>query len=416
MTAPGRPRARDPLRFIVLQPGARMNYAVPALLARAGMLERFYTDVCADVGMLRHLGPLWPERMRPKPVARLLGRRLPREIPSHTVRQVPFASFAQLALRQLPHRSRFLNGGAEPERPMIERVRSDGFAAAAALYTVLINSDLELVREARARGLKTVHEVMIGPDVGRWIHEEQASFPGIEESLTPEWIQAGNERDARKYQLSDLILVPSEFVRRSVLALGADPARIATVPYGLDQRWLDQVNEPVSGRVLFVGSVGLRKGSHYLAAASRILQDRRVACEVRVVGPYCPKAIAHPAFRGPTYVGQVPRSRIMAEFRRADVFVLPTLCDSFALVHLEAMACGVPVITTPNCGSVVRDGIDGFIVPIRDAAAIADKVELLLTDRDLRERMGRSARERTREFTSARYGERLIGALDTLAQ
>ena len=90
----------------------------------------------------------------------------------------------------------------------------------------------------------------------------------------------------------------------------------------------------------------------------------------------------------------MPRSRILDEFRRADVFVLPTLCDSFALVHLEAMACGVPVITTPNCGSVVRAGVDGFIVPIRDAAAIADKVELLLTDRALRARMGRSARER----------------------
>jgi glycosyltransferase involved in cell wall biosynthesis len=136
---------------------------------------------------------------------------------------------------------------------------------------------------------------------------------------------------------------------------------------------------------------------------------------VRVIGPYCPEAISHPAFHGPTYVGQVPRSRVMDEFRRADLFVLPSLCDSFALVHLEAMACGVPVITTPNCGSVVRDGVDGFIVPIRDAAAIADKVELLLTDRGLRARMGRSARERAKEFTWARYGERLIGALNTLA-
>ena len=45
--------------------------------------------------------------------------------------------------------------------------------------------------------------------------------------------------------------------------------------------------------------------------------------------------------------------------------MLPTLADSFGLVHLEALACGVPVITTPHCGSVVRDGVEGFIVPIR---------------------------------------------------
>jgi glycosyltransferase involved in cell wall biosynthesis len=270
------------------------------------------------------------------------------------VRQVPLASFANLALRRFPHRQRQLNGWTEPDGRMIERVRRDDFASADALYTVLINSDLDLVREAQARGIRTVHEVMIGPDVGHWVRAEQALFPGIEESVLPEQIRAGSERDARKYELSDLILVPSEFVRRSVLGLGADPERIATVPYGLDESWLDQISEPVPGRVLFVGSVGLRKGSHHLAAACRLLERRRVACEVRVV-------------------------------------------------------------TTPNCGSAVRDGVDGFIVPIRDAEAIADKVELLLSDRELRARMGRSARERARKFTWERYGERLLGALARLA-
>jgi glycosyltransferase involved in cell wall biosynthesis len=414
MTSPSPNEARDPLRFIVLQPGARMSYAVPALLARAGMLERFYTDICADVGLLRYLGPMWPGRLRPKPIARLLGRRLPPEISLRAVRQVPCSSCAHLALRQLPNGRRYHNGWSEPGRRMIELVRKDGFAGANALYTVLINSDLDLVREARARGVRTVHEVMIRPDVGQWVQEEQALFPGIEASVASERIRQGIERDALKYALSDLILVPSAFVRRAVLALGGDPKRIATVPYGLDEWWLDQENEPLPGRVLFVGSVRLLKGSHYLAAASRILRRRGVACEVRVVGPYRHDVIRHPAFHGPAYVGQVPRSRIVDEFRRADIFVFPTLCDSFGIVQLEAMACGVPVITTPNCGSVVRDGVDGFIVPIRDALAIADRVEQLLTDRTLRARMGQSARERAREFTWQRYGERLIGALNKL--
>ena len=420
MLSPTRGSVRDmgsatDLRFIVLQPGARMSYAVPALLARAGMLERFYTDICADVGLLRYLGPIWPDRMRPRPVARLLGRQLPPEIMPSVVRQVPFSSFADQALRRFPNGRRYLDGWTAPDPRLIELVRRDGFAGANALYTVLINSDVDLVREAQARGIRTVHEVMIGPDVGRWVREEQSLFPGIEQSVLPARIREGNERDALKYERSDLILVPSEFVRRSVLELGADPRKIAAVPYGLDEWWLDQVNEPVPGRVLFVGSVGLRKGSHYLAEASRILAQRRAECEVRVVGPYRSDVIRHAAFKGPTYVGQVPRSRIGDEFRRADVFVLPTLCDSFALVHLEAMACGVPVITTPNCGAVVRDGIDGFIVPIRDAAAIADKVELLLTDRALRDRMGASARERAREFSWERYGQRLLSALERLA-
>jgi glycosyltransferase involved in cell wall biosynthesis len=102
---------------------------------------------------------------------------------------------------------------------------------------------------------------------------------------------------------------------------------------------------------------------------------------------------------------------VQEEFRRADLFVLPTLAEGMALVHLEAMACGVPVITTPNCGSVVRDGLEGFIVPIRDPRALADRTQQLLEDRDLRQRMGAAARKRARDYTWARYGERLLSAL-----
>ena len=107
----------------------------------------------------------------------------------------------------------------------------------------------------------------------------------------------------------------------------------------------------------------------------------------------------------------MPRSQVQEEFHQADIFVLPTLADSFGLVHLEAMACGVPVITTPHCGAVVRDGVDGFIVPIRDAVALADRIQQLLEDRPLRNQMGASAKLRAKEFTWARYGERLLAAL-----
>ena len=75
------------------------------------------------------------------------------------------------------------------------------------------------------------------------------------------------------------------------------------------------------------------------------------------------------------------------------------------------MACGVPVITTPNCGSVVRDGIEGFIVPIRDSNLLAERIEQLVTDRQLRNRMGQAAKERAREYTWACYGQRLLQAI-----
>jgi hypothetical protein len=155
------------LRFIVLQPGARMHYAVPALLARAGMLARLYTDVCADVGALRHLQSLWPDRLRPRPIARLLGRRLPPEVAPSLVRQVPIRALADRLLQGLAV-ARHLDGWLDPTRSMMNLVRKDGFAGANALYTLLINSDLELVEEARSRGIMVVHEAITPPHIG-WI-------------------------------------------------------------------------------------------------------------------------------------------------------------------------------------------------------------------------------------------------------
>jgi len=71
----------------------------------------------------------------------------------------------------------------------------------------------------------------------------------------------------------------------------------------------------------------------------------------------------------------------------------------------------LPIITTPNAGSVVRDGVDGFIVPVRDAEAIAGKLELLARDRDLLAWMSANALARSREFTVEKYGERLLAAI-----
>jgi glycosyltransferase involved in cell wall biosynthesis len=72
----------------------------------------------------------------------------------------------------------------------------------------------------------------------------------------------------------------------------------------------------------------------------------------------------------------------------------------------------VPVITTPDVGAVVRNGSDGLIVPGRAAQALADAIARIVSDRALRERMSRNARERAAEFTLERYGERLLKALD----
>ena len=129
--------------------------------------------------------------------------------------------------------------------------------------------------------------------------------------------------------------------------------------------------------------MGLRKGSHYLTGAARQLAPER-NIEIVVAGPVPAGLLAHDVMQGPTYLGQVPRSEVMQEFRRADIFVLPTLSDGSALSHFEALAMGLPVITTPCWGSVVRDGVDGFIVEPDDHEALVGGIRELVGDRELR--------------------------------
>jgi len=391
------------LRFLVLQIGARMHYAVPALLAEAGMLEHFYTDICGNVGFPKLIDDVAPKSVQPAALKRLLGRQLPPEIPTEKVTTCSLTTIASYFQKTRSRKNLI-------EETLKHKVLKDNFRNANAIYTNLINSDLDLVAKAREQGISIAFEAFISPEVPYILQKERDLVPGLEPQDPQQEIQEGTERDRLKWSYSDLIIVPSEFVRDGIVRLGGDPNRIAIVPYGISQQWLSYQNQPQKGRILFVGTVGLRKGNHYLAEATRCLQQRHIQFKMRVVGPYSPEILDRPEFQGPTYIGQIPRSEVKQEFIQADFFVLPTLCEGMATVHLEALACGLPVITTPNCGSVVRDGIDGFIVPIRDSQTLADRIEQLLTNRALRDRMSHNAKERAKQFTWQQYRENLLAA------
>ena len=107
----------------------------------------------------------------------------------------------------------------------------------------------------------------------------------------------------------------------------------------------------------------------------------------------------------------MPRLQMAEQYAWADVFLLPSISEGSASVCYEALADGLPVITTPNAGSVVRDGVDGFIVPIRNAEAIVQKLELLARDREMLAWMSANANLRSTEFTVEKYSQRMLEKL-----
>lgn len=150
-------------------------------------------------------------------------------------------------------------------------------------------------------------------------------------------------------------------------------------------------------RVL-LGQVNIRKGIPYLIEAARLMKGTPVQFDI--VGPI---SIADQfVVSAPSNVrfhGSVTRDKVQNFYSQADVFVLPTISDGFALTQLEAMSHGLPVITTPNCGDVVTDGVDGFLVPARNAAALAEALLKLAEDPERLQAMQESARDRVTAFS-----------------
>jgi glycosyltransferase involved in cell wall biosynthesis len=110
-------------------------------------------------------------------------------------------------------------------------------------------------------------------------------------------------------------------------------------------------------------------------------------------------------------VGPVPRTEMGEHFGWAPVFALPSICEGPATVTYEALPRGLPVVCTPNTGSVVRDGIDGYIVPPRDTGSLVARLDMLAGDSRLLAQMSANALAHASEFTVGRYGQRLLAAL-----
>ncbi len=401
-------------KIVVSQLGARMHYAVPRILAANGRLAHFYTDICATKGWPRLLDQI-PAGLLPNAVKRLIGRR-PTGIPMNRV--TAFSSFGlHSAVRRLAGR------GPETEtrnaiwagRGFSERVARAGFHGAAGLYA-FSGDALEQLAAAKAAGLFTVLEQMIAPRdvVEQLLAEEQQRFPQWEDRAAKNpFAVAFADRERGEWALADLILCPSDFVRSTLIASGADPARCALVPYGVDARFAvpDRRHRDGPIRILTVGQVGLRKGSPYVVEAARRLGP---STTVRMVGSsHLSPAVRSRIAEAVELTGPIPRSEMREQFAWADVFLLPSLCEGSATATYEALGAGLPVITTENTGSVVRDGIEGFIVPIRDPSAIVEAAHRL-ADPDLRRRMSEAAVSRAADFTVERYGARLLAALATV--
>jgi len=400
------------IQVCVCQIGARLHYGAARSMECKGALETLYTDICALRGWPSLLRAI-PRALRPAALKRLLGRD-PTGIPREKIEMFSRLGIEyQWRLSKCKTEGERIRAHLQMGKQFSERVARKGFKGATHVYGFSC-AGLELFQAARALGLRTVVELpLAASEVEHEIlREEWERYPDWEPfSRSDEERGEFAVRERKEWDAVDTIVVPSRFVASSLEKVGISADRYTIVPYGVSDFSQQSVRLAHDGplRVLTVGSVTLRKGPQYTFEASKLLGRE---FDFRLVGGCSfSDSVKRDIQKRIHLTGNVPRSEVKAHFQWADVFLLPSLCEGMATVLIEALSSGLPVIATENSGLEINDGVDGFLVPIRSPAAIAERLEKLASDPALLLEMTRNARKRSEDFTLEAYSERLYRAI-----
>jgi alpha-maltose-1-phosphate synthase len=272
-------------------------------------------------------------------------------------------------------------------------------------------------RQAHKSGVHCIYDLPIG----YW--RANIKMSSEEAELQPAWkgtlnalanSEAKCARKDEELELADTVIVPSTFVKNTLEMYPGSIQKIVVNPFGVPAnisapRELTRPSDPL--RVLYVGSLTQRKGIAYLFEA---IEKAGKAVTLTVVGRKVGQSDAlDQACEKHRWISSLPHSEVLAEMSRHDVFVFPSLFEGLALVQGEALSQGLPVITTPNSGGadILRDGIDGYIVPIRDSDAIAARLLAFHEDRTLLQQMSESARERAAQLDWRASKARTVSAV-----
>jgi glycosyltransferase involved in cell wall biosynthesis len=207
----------------------------------------------------------------------------------------------------------------------------------------------------------------------------------------------------------------------------APRVEMSVIPNGIDaEKYRPSLNsaEPHRVRLLFVGRLSVQKDLATLVTALSLVAQRTPDVELRIVGDGPERERLQQKVNElrltsrVTFCGWVGKNQIVECYQHADVFVLPSLYEGMPNVVLEAMACGLPIVATNIAGSneLVEDGVNGFLVPVRDSAALAEGLHALAQDASLRRGMGLASRQAalSRDWTSVAcqylsLAERMLG-------
>jgi glycosyltransferase involved in cell wall biosynthesis len=223
-------------------------------------------------------------------------------------------------------------------------------------------------------------------------------------------------REESEYEEADCITVPSTFVYRTFVEQGVSANKLRLLSYGVNLSRFQPVDKPDSKRfdILFVGGMSLRKGVQYLVQAYQKI--KHPAKSLTFVGSPSAGLIEALTTRGlwpedAIVLGHMPQTELKKVMSRSHVLVLPSLEEGLAMVMAQAMACACPVVASNHTGAedLMTDGVEGFIVPVRDVSALTDQLQQLADEPILRDSMSEKALQKVQDLGGwSDYGDKAM--------
>ncbi len=402
----------EPIKnMIVAQLGARMHYAVPKILHQGGLLNHLYTDAYFGKGIWQAVNYV-PHKLLPDNLKRFKDRN-DKIIPDQKI-----SSYLKLGLDYHLKRQRIkdanqridvsLWAGRKFNRMVLKSLKEPDH-----LY-VFNSAGLELLEHMHPYGKIGFVEQTIAPRALEYqlLMQQKEKYPDWQESaLSYDKIKAFADRERAEWELADFIVCGSDFVKEGIRQINGPVDKCVVVPYGIDQtlfRTNRDTQQPEKRKlhVLTVGRLGLRKGTPAILESAKKLKDM---ADFRLVGPgTVPDATRNTLSSNVSIIGPVPRLEVHRHYQWADVFLLPSVCEGSATSTYEAMAYGLPLVVTPNTGSIARHQEEGLVIEATDPDAICEAIAQLYDDPDLLHRLGESAQQRAQYGSLTAYAQRLM--------
>ena len=415
------------MKIIVAHPGRQHSYRVASALKKSGMLYKYVTTVYnKESSLLMRLVKLFLNKDN---YQRAQRRRCPGLDDCDVVQFCQIEGLILLALIRIDKSRRLTK--------MFTRFISRRFQKKIANYIIKEGIDLVISYDCNSKLLFDILDKK-APHVIKVIDNAHPNRHYLYHSYRENWDSVGEfakTMEACGYitseslsvpfgeelKLADYHIVASTYSQKALEFEGISSSRIFRVPYGVDKNKFIEPKRNYNSdtlNVLFIGDVNQRKGIKTLLEVAKRMRHNGFTFNLIGVGYEAFPDIFMPYQQYVNFLGYVNFDDLLEQLKSNHVFLFPTMGEGFGLVLLEAMAAGLPIISTPNCGGydLVSEGKNGFIVHVGDSVTIEERLLLLKSDSGYLQRMSQAAVETARNYTWDRYEEGIVSAIKKMIE